>query len=99
MKRILLVVLFFITAHTLFLYQPVVFVWAAEVVEVGNAFCPVSGDKISGKHFAEHQGKRYGFCCNQCMKKFNKNPEKYIAALEENPSLEAGDEHGDHSHV
>ena len=56
---------------------------AAEVgmVDVGNKFCPLSGDKVSGKHFIEYGGKRYGFCCPQCMKKFNNNPQKYVADL------------------
>ena len=84
---------------SLFLCAAVPLFSAPEILDVGNKYCLLSGDKVSGKHFAEYQGKRYGFCCNQCIKKFNKDPGKYIAALEEKPLLEAGDEHGDHSHV
>ena len=51
------------------------------VVDVGNKFCPVSGDKVSGKHFVVYQGKRYSLCCPQCEEKFLKNPEKYIAKM------------------
>lgn len=75
-----------------------VLVWAAplaiaDVVEAGNTVCPVSGDKVSGKHFVVHAGKRYGLCCLQCEKKFLKDPEKYIA------QLEAGSAHEGHDHA
>ena len=50
-------------------------------VDAGNKFCPVSGDKVSGKHFVEYNGKRYGLCCPMCENKFKKNPEKYLAQM------------------
>ena len=58
--------------------------WAAEgaIVDVGNRVCPVSGDKVSGKHFVVYEGKRYGLCCPHCEKEFKKDPAKYIAQLE-----------------
>lgn len=49
--------------------------------KAGNAICPVSGDKISGRHSVVHNGKEYNLCCKACVKKFKKNPEKYIAKL------------------
>jgi len=52
-----------------------------KLLDVENKICPVSGDDVSGKHYAAYEGKRYAFCCNQCIKKFNRNPEKYIANL------------------
>ena len=51
------------------------------LVDAGNKFCPVSGDKISGKHFVEYQGKKYGLCCPMCANKFKRNPEKYLTAM------------------
>ena len=48
------------------------------VVDAGNATCPVSGDKVSGKDFVEHDGKKYGLCCAMCADKLNKHPEKYL---------------------
>lgn len=54
---------------------------SSSVVDAGNKFCPVSGDKVSGKDFVEHNGKRYGLCCNMCANKFKKNPEKYLTAM------------------
>lgn len=53
----------------------------SSLANAGNKFCPVSGDKISGKHFVVYKGKRYELCCPMCAKDFKKNPEKYIAKL------------------
>jgi len=69
---------------------------AQAIVEVGNKMCPVSGDKVSGKNFVEYEGKRYGLCCKMCADKFNKNPEKFIAMLDQDAEAEVA-EH-DHSH-
>ena len=54
----------------------------AAIVDAGNKTCPVSGDKVSGKHFVEYKGMRYGLCCPHCEKEFKKNPEKFITSLE-----------------
>ena len=54
-------------------------VWALEAI---NKVCPVMPDhKANGKAFAEYKGKKYGFCCKSCIKKFNKDPEKSLARL------------------
>ena len=79
-------------AGVLVLAKPAFAEAEASVVDAGNAVCPVSGDKVSGKHFAAYKGKRYGFCCPDCEKEFVKDPEKYIALLE------AGREPEGHSH-
>ncbi len=44
-----------------------------------NTKCPVSGDDIDSKVTAVYNGKTYAFCCADCIKSFNKDPEKYIA--------------------
>ena len=77
---------------------------SSSVVEAGNKFCPVSGDKVSGKHFMEYQGKRYGMCCPMCEKDFKKDPEKYISKLSElerqnNQGSSEMAEHMDHDHA
>ena len=66
----------------------------AQFTDVENKFCPVSGDKVSGKNFITHEGKRYGLCCQMCDKKFMANPEKFIAQMNEQ---EEGQEHH-HAH-
>ena len=59
------------------------------VVDAGNKFCPVSGDKVSDKAGSvEYQGKRYGLCCAMCGGKFKKNPDKYIAKMMEREGKE-----------
>ena len=54
----------------------------ADVVDVGNTICPISGDKASKKVSFVYEGKRYHFCCSNCVKEFKKDPEKYIANME-----------------
>ena len=66
--------------------------YAATVVDAGNTTCPVSGDKVSGKDFVEHEGKRYGLCCAMCANKLQKNPEKYLAEVSE--GAKSADHHG-----
>lgn len=51
----------------------------AQIVDVGNAICPVTGDKVSGKDFYEYSGKRYGLCCPMCQGIFSNDPAKYAA--------------------
>lgn len=42
--------------------------------------CPVSNELIQNKDaFADHNGTRYYFCCNDCRADFEKDPDKYIA--------------------
>lgn len=51
---------------------------------IWNAYCPVSGDEVDrGTKTVEYKGKNIGFCCKSCIKKFNKNPEKYMKNLSE----------------
>ncbi len=44
--------------------------------------CPVTGDKIDPKVSTTYKGKEYHFCCRDCVRKFKRNPEKYIARME-----------------
>lgn len=40
--------------------------------------CPVSGKPAKDGITAKHEGKDYGFCCNNCKGKFEKEPAKYL---------------------
>jgi YHS domain-containing protein len=46
-----------------------------------NTICPVSGDRIVGfvgkPLYAQYEGKNIVVCCNECLTKFQQNPEKY----------------------
>lgn len=62
--------------------------FAADMV---NSVCPVMPDhKAKAARSVEYKGKTYGFCCKSCIKKFNQNPEKYIAGLAAEKDCAAG---------
>lgn len=54
---------------------------SAGILDVGNKMCPVSGEEVTGKHFVEYNGKRYGLCCPMCANKFKRDPEKYLKQM------------------
>jgi YHS domain-containing protein len=44
--------------------------------------CPVTGEDftVSAKTIqVAHEGKRFAFCCADCLPEFNKNPAKFAA--------------------
>ncbi len=51
----------------------------------GKPICPVMLDEVedpSDAAYSNYRGKRYYFCCPACKPKFDKNPRRYIRALE-----------------
>jgi YHS domain-containing protein len=44
--------------------------------------CPVTGDKIDKKVFADYEGKRVYFCCAACQEKFNADAKAIVAKME-----------------
>ena len=52
--------------------------------DVGNRFCPVTGERIdeNSKVAYEYKGKIYNLCCSGCIEEFKSNPEKYIQIIE-----------------
>ena len=59
---------------------------AAEGVLFENiqTICPVSGEELGkGKVFIDHEGRRVYFCCEGCISKFEKEPQKFLTALDE----------------
>ncbi len=57
----------------------------AQVVDIGNTKCIVSGDDVSSTT-VEYQGKLYHLCCSDCLADFKKDPAKYVRALEADPA-------------
>ncbi len=47
---------------------------AAELAKAGfvNTKCPIMGDPIDPAVFTDHMGKKVGFCCKDCIPKWNK---------------------------
>jgi YHS domain-containing protein len=51
---------------------------ASQPAGASNKKCPVSGDDVDPKgKTVIYKGKVIGFCCDDCVALFNKNPEKY----------------------
>ena len=77
----------------------------SKIVDAGNTVCPVSGDKVNPKVTYVFEGKRYAFCCPMCIKKFKKDPKKYLTRMAagkfdagmHHEMQESGD-HADHEH-
>jgi YHS domain-containing protein len=46
-----------------------------------NTKCPVSGEDIDTSKTIVYKGKTIAFCCEDCEKAFNKDPEKYVAKM------------------
>lgn len=47
--------------------------------------CPVMLEEVedpASAPYSDYRGKRYYFCCPACKPKFDKNPRKYVRALE-----------------
>jgi len=43
--------------------------------------CPLMGGAIDKAIFADHDGKRVYFCCQQCVATFKEAPQKYVDKL------------------
>ncbi|MCX8057270.1 MAG: YHS domain-containing protein [Ignavibacteria bacterium] len=53
-----------------------------ESKKIWNAICPVMGEPVDPEvKTVEYKGKVIGFCCKSCIKKFLKEPEKYLKNL------------------
>ena len=46
---------------------------------MANPTCPVCGMDVSKSQIkGTYKGKEYKFCCPECKKKFEADPEKYV---------------------
>ena len=72
----------------------------AEAAAVQN--CPFMPQRPASKeHFVEHEGRRIHVCCGGCVRRFNEDPGKYVAMLEQ-PEKQGGHQHeghGGHRHA
>lgn len=64
--------------------------------------CLVSGEELGSMGeptILNHKGQEIKLCCSDCVKGFNKEPEKYLAALKSGKVLEEDvHDHGSHQH-
>ena len=56
---------------------------AGDVSADEQKVCPVSGKVVDGSHYAEVDGKKVYVCCDNCKKKVEAEPAKYIGKLEQ----------------
>ncbi len=50
--------------------------------KIWNSLCPVMGDPVDPSvKTVEYKGKVIGFCCKSCIKKFQKDQEKYFKRI------------------
>lgn len=63
----------------------------ANAIDVNNEYCPVTGEKIKDELATTyvHEGKRYRFCCVNCIIPFKRDPRKYIKIIEEGKQPES----------
>ena len=55
---------------------------ASAALAASNQYCAVMGEhKIDPKVTVAHAGKTIGFCCEDCIPTFKKEPAKYLATL------------------
>ena len=65
--------------------------------------CVVSGEELGSMGNPikiEHDGTEVFLCCKSCIKKFKRNPAKYVAMLKNGqlPAPSEAHDHGSHSH-
>ena len=50
--------------------------------KVTDPVCKMEGNKNDTKLSSEYKGEKYYFCSQDCLKKFNEEPEKYVVPPE-----------------
>jgi hypothetical protein len=48
-----------------------------------NKRCPVLGKEVAAGRTSVYQKQLIGFCCQQCVDKFEEDPKKYIGKVKE----------------
>jgi YHS domain-containing protein len=61
----------------------VVFAAAAGVEDPINKKCPIKGTDVVAGRTVEYKKQLIGFCCADCVAKFEGEPEKYIKKVKE----------------
>lgn len=66
-----------------------------DAVKAWNKYCPVAGEEIDPEvRTVMHDGKAYGFCCEGCDSKFEKEPAKYVKNLNSDGTEFLGNKEG-----
>ena len=55
---------------------------ATQKAQPVNKICPVGEQEVNPKgQTVEYKGKVIGFCCDECIPEFKKDPERYMKNL------------------
>ena len=46
-----------------------------------NKVCPVDDKPVDRDFFVIYKGQKIGFCCEDCIKDFKEDPDRYLAKL------------------
>jgi YHS domain-containing protein len=60
-----------------------------------NTKCPVTGDDADKTLTTEYKGRTIAFCCEDCIKDFKKDPQKYVAKLDKEKAGKSGEKKND----
>lgn len=63
--------------------------------------CIVSGKNLGSMgepYVFVHNGQEIKMCCDHCLPKFNKNPDKYLAQLKSGSAVQDDADHSGHNH-
>ncbi len=59
------------------------------ILDAAQVNCPVMGEKIDRKVYADYGGRRIYFCCQGCIDKFNRDPQKYVKQMDQDAAAAA----------
>lgn len=55
---------------------------AAPLPADANTTCPImQKEQVNPDLFVDYKGERIFLCCNKCKRRFNEDPEKYVARV------------------
>ena len=53
------------------------------ILDAAQMSCPVEGGKVDRTVYVDYGGRRIYFCCNGCIDKFNRDPQKYSKKMDQ----------------
>lgn len=54
----------------------------AQKGKAANSRCPMSGKAVDPEKVTVYKGETIGFCCGNCLKKFEAAPEKHVKKVQ-----------------
>ena len=67
-------------------FSPQALAAAATAAGTVNGLCPVMLKPVILDLSSTHQGQKVGFCCPPCKPQFDKDPERYMKRMRDDPA-------------